>query len=171
VGVSVIVGGAICVGIKLAVPQIQLGFAWKALLAIPGTFVYLGFGCLIHLLVPAEVTINEKYMSYSTGQSCWRVKLLDIESSKLIVFSPDHIRLIIRSKGKVRKLPVPASADLQLLVSLLGSTIVFDKRRHFTAARSLMNRTSPSTDAGEQSETREWPSSSDLKRKSVTAAP
>ena len=40
VGVSTIVGAAICAGVKLAFPLIQLGFAWQALLAIPAMFAH-----------------------------------------------------------------------------------------------------------------------------------
>ncbi|MBC8876864.1 MAG: hypothetical protein H8E44_46140 [Planctomycetes bacterium] len=142
-------GVAICVGVKLAIPQIQLGFAWKALFAIPALFAYLGVWFLIHLLVPGQVKINEKYISHSTGQSGWRVNLADIESSRLIVFSPDYIRLIIRANGKVRKLAVPSTADLQLLIAILSSTVVFDKRRQFAAARSLVDTARSSENAGE----------------------
>ena len=136
VGVSIIVGAVICVGAKLAVPQLQLDFARKALFAIPAMYTYLGAWFLIHLLLPGRVKINEKHISHSTGQSGWRVSLTDLESSKLIVFSPDHIHLIIRANGKVRTLAVPSTADLRLLVSLIGSTVVLDKRRQFAAART-----------------------------------
>ena len=136
VGVSTIVGAAICAGVKLAFPLIQLGFAWQALLAIPAMFAYVGIWFLVHLMVPGQATINEKYISHSAVQSGWRVEFSHIESSRLIIFSPDHIRLIIRTDGETRKLAVSSTADLQLLISLLSSTEVLDKRPQFSAARS-----------------------------------
>lgn len=136
--ISLIIGAGLCVAAKLAVPQIQLAFAWKALFAIPTMFAYLGTYFAIRLLVPSQVKITEKYILYSTGQSAWRIDLSDIDSSKLVVYSPQHIRLIIRAKGRARKLAVPATVDLQQLTSLLSSTVVFNKRAEFQTARAFV---------------------------------
>jgi hypothetical protein len=138
IAVTLAIGAAICLGTQLVFPQVQLGFVWKALLGIPAMFAYLGFYFLIRLLIPDQIRITDKYLCHSTGQSAWRVKISDIESSSLVVYSTEHLRLIIDAKGRKHKLALPPTTDLHRLTSRLGSTIVFDKRCQFQTAQALV---------------------------------
>lgn len=136
--VSLLIGAGICVAAKLAFPQIQLAFVWKAVLAIPAMFAYVGSYFGVRLLIPAQVKITEEYIFYSTGDSGWRINLSEIESSKLIVYSAEHVQVVIRAKGSVRKLALSPTTALELLKLLLGSIAVVDKRAEFQTARRLV---------------------------------
>ncbi len=135
---SGVIGAVLCLFTKLAFPQIPLAFFWKILFVIPAVFAYLGVLILMIFLIPGWVKVTTTYISDSTGQSGWRVNLSDIESSKLIIYSPIHIVLIIRAKGKVHNIAVPPTTDLDLLLSLLKTTVVLDKQKQFKTARAFM---------------------------------
>ncbi len=136
--VSLLIGVGLCVAAKLAFPQIQLAVAWKAVLFIPAMFAYLGMHFAVRLLVSTQVKITEEYIFCSLGTSAWRINLSEIESSKLIVYSAEHVQVVIRAKGRVRKLALPPTTDLELLKLLLGSIAVVDKRAEFQTARRLV---------------------------------
>ena len=140
VGLSLGFGALICVGARFAFPQIQFGVAWKALVAIPIMFACLAGFLLFQLLIPGHIKITKKYVQCSNGQHGWRTNLSEIESSKLVIFSADHIRLIIRTSGRTRRITVSPAADLKQLTDLLGSTVIFDKRGQFKTAQATVNR-------------------------------
>jgi hypothetical protein len=139
VGTSGVIGAVLCLFTKLAFPLIPLAFFLKTLFVIPAIFAYLGIAILMIFLIPGQVKITTTYILHSTGQSGWRANLSDIESSKLLIYSPIHVVLIIRAKGKVHHIALPSTTDLNLLLSLLKTTVVFDKRTQFKTAHALVN--------------------------------
>ena len=144
--VSLVVGAAIFIGAKLAFPQLPMGLAWQVVLAIPIGIAVPGAPLGVHWLMPQLVRITDEYISEQTGQSFWRAKLAEIEGSSLIVFSDEHIQLSIRARGHVHRIGVSPKTDLHVLTSLLGSTVVHDKRREFAAARRLVEQIRASRD-------------------------
>jgi hypothetical protein len=105
------------------------------LLSILIIFAYLALIIGLHCVVPGWVKVTNKHFHYAHGQSASRFKLEEIESARLVICSPRHIRLWLTFKGKTRKYTVAPTADLSLLTDLIESIRVDDKRSQFKAAR------------------------------------
>jgi hypothetical protein len=140
VGISTVLGSAICIGAMVVFPNIPAAFAWQALIAIPAGLAPLFLFFPIHLWIPEMARITEKYVTEQTGQHVWHARLTEIEQAELVVLSDEHLYLRLRVRGKLRRIGVSPNTDLRALTALLNSTFVRDRRQQFAAARLLVEQ-------------------------------
>ncbi len=138
VSVALAVTLVITVWAKFAFPQIQLGFVWSIFIIIPGMFTYMSFHFLLSYSLVRQVDISEGTLMIQKGQSVQKCLLSEITSSKLIIFSEEHIYFIVRTKDKKLKMAIAPKMNLHTLIARLPATVVIDKRKEFKTARALV---------------------------------
>jgi hypothetical protein len=129
---AVILGGA-----KLALPQLQLGGVWWALLALPGIYVYLMLMTALHVAIPPRVYLGLNRIVIQHGKNAEVIFSASIKRASVVVFAKDCIRLHIWYSHKVwrksivrsKKIGVAPSVNLNELCQLLPTPpVVWDAR-------------------------------------------
>lgn len=149
--VSLLLMAVVIVPVKLQLPQLQLGFLWRAVLAIPMIGGLLGAQLVIMILWPNRIIVQKKRLQkIGSTQGVWRYqRLLRIQ---LIVLEDRRLVLRFRlDKKPPNKLPVggltliyPSSSmigvspevDLEQLLEILPMPAnVIDARKRFVRLR------------------------------------
>lgn len=103
--VSYVLFGLIVVGVKRAIPQLDLRFLWKGLPAPLLVFAYLALMGAVHAAIPRHLLVRPDYFQGTNGQHTWRLPAVRILATRIVVFSLDRIRLrvyYLTSQGKKR---------------------------------------------------------------------
>jgi hypothetical protein len=90
---SLIVGAAIVIGLKMAIPMIQLPPLWNMLLALPTLYACFLVMLLVHAAIPSRIQVRDDRIQVMTGQSHWVVKSEAIQGTRIVIFALDRIRL------------------------------------------------------------------------------
>jgi hypothetical protein len=129
-------------GFKLAIPQLQVGFAWKALLAVPGLYLYLGLMMALSAAFPHEVKIYKNRIVRQQGQHLQQVMSRDVVRARLVVFGKNRIRLKIwylsklwkRQRIRISKVGVSPKVHLDKLCDVFPVALdVLDARAKYAA--------------------------------------
>jgi hypothetical protein len=140
--ISVVLGAAIVIGLKMVLPMIQLPPLWKMLLALPTFYAYVLLMLLVHALIPSRIEVRKDRMHVMTGQSHWVVKSEAIRSTRIVVFEPDRIRLRVfyqhKDKLRSRTFGVGRRVNLDLLSEVLAAPPrVWDARSRYARTRKV----------------------------------
>ena len=127
---------AIIIGCKIRFPFLQLGFLWKAPLAVGGLFLLLPFHFGILAAIPPFVSVRQKHISRMQGQTVWNVDAKFILAARLVVFAEDRVRLRIwykyKSHRRTRTIGVSPKVNLDRLIETMPvKPTVRDARKHF----------------------------------------
>jgi hypothetical protein len=138
--VAVIVGAAIVIGLKIAIPMIQLPPLWKMLSALPVFYAYVLIMWLVHTLIPSRVDIRKDRIHAVTGQSQWMVKSDAVRGARIVVFAPDRIRLRIfyqrKDQLRSRTFGVGRRVSLDRLSAMFATPPqVWDARHRYAGSR------------------------------------
>lgn len=90
-----VVGAAIVICLKAAIPMIQLPPLWKMIGAMPAFYTYMLFMMLVHALIPSHVEVRKDRVHVVTGESHWVVKSEAVRGTRIVIFAFDRIRLRI----------------------------------------------------------------------------
>lgn len=140
VTISIAIGTPICIAAKLAFPQLQLGFVWMALLAIPLMFVRVALVVAVSLLDAPSIKVTDGVMEHSHNGSSRKLKRVDLESCQLVFLSAAHALLRFKRQQKSETIGVDLQIDLRLLCELLDPVEVIDKRAAFSRACAMVER-------------------------------
>jgi hypothetical protein len=125
---------------KLAVPQLQLGFVWRAALALPGMYLYLLLMTAIHFAFPPRVEVRGSRISVQHGEHAWFALAKSMTRARIMVFAPDRVRLRLwyrwkiwkREKIRTRTIGIASNANLDRLCQLLPTAPdVWDARERY----------------------------------------
>lgn len=120
---SVALGAAIVVGLKAAIPLLQLPPPWKMLLALPVFYAYALLMLLVHTLIPSRIDVRKDRMHVMTGQSHWVIKAEAIRRTRIVIFAINRVRLRVfylhKNKRRSRTFGVARKVSLDELAAVL----------------------------------------------------
>jgi hypothetical protein len=124
----------ICTALKWQMPGLDLlPLFWKLPIALLGSFFLICLNAIgVYLLIPPRFTITGRSIRYSHGEAGWVSPIEECSAFKLIVYSPTHRRLSFRLKGKLYRMGLAETVDLEELRTVLASQLKsLDASRRF----------------------------------------
>ena len=122
--VSLFVGAVIVIGVKIAMPQIQLPPLWRMLLVFPTFYAYVLLMLVVHALIPSRIGVHKDRIHVMTGQSHWVVKSEAIQATRIVIYELDRIRLRVyydhKNKLRSRTFGVGRRVNLDTLAEALA---------------------------------------------------
>ena len=138
--VAIIVGAVIVVGLRVALPLIQLPPLWKMLAALPAFYAMMGVNLGVYALLPSRVEIRKDRIHVITGQSQWMVQSKAVRGTRIVIFAPDRIRLRIfyqhKDELRSRNLAIGRFVSLDQLAAVFETPPqVWDARSRYAMLR------------------------------------
>ncbi len=143
-GLVVVVFVVTLAGFKLALPQLQIGFVWRGVLALPGMYLYLLLMTAVYAAIPPRVEVRNNRIVVQHGQHAWFVLATSVTRARIVVFAHDRIRLKLwyrwklwkRERIRIKTIGIATKVNLDQLCQLLPTAPeVWDARQRYGRLR------------------------------------
>lgn len=136
---SLLVVAMVVAGFKIAFPAIVIPNLFPLLFVFPVLVGQLALTTYINTVFKACVTVDQKNVSITHGQSSTRIKLESLTNVILSVHDGDKVRIRFcydrRGKSRFKTLGIPNGVDLDVLENLIPVEIVARDCRRLQRAR------------------------------------